>query len=263
MSISVASLEDLSIGYRSGCDSRVVVKGLNAELRQGALTCLLGVNGVGKSTLLRTLAGFCPPLAGVVRLRGKAIGDYSHSELSKLVSVVLTDRIDIRNMSVSDIVALGRSPYTGFWGALSRDDRESVDSALRSVGILSLKDRLIQTLSDGERQKTMIAKALAQQTPVILLDEPTAFLDFPAKVETMRILRRFAHTLNRTVLLSTHDVELSLQLADELWLMSSSEGITQGTPEALSNSGRIAGLFSSADVIYDAHRRQFRISVEE
>lgn len=177
---------------------------------------MLGPNGVGKSTLLKTVAGFLPPLAGGVTILGKPVGDYTQRQLSLVVSVVLTGRSDVRNLTVDELVALGRSPHTGFWGRLGDADRHVVARAMRIVGIGQLAGRMVQTLSDGEMQKVMIAKALAQQTPIILLDEPTAFLDFGSKVETMRLLAGLAHREGKTIILSTHDLQLAARFADSL-----------------------------------------------
>ena len=190
-------LDDVATGY----GRKAVAEHITAEIRSGELTCLIGPNGAGKSTLLRTLAGFLPALAGRVMLAGKPLSDYTPKELARLVSIVLTANSDIPNLSAGDVVALGRSPYTGFWGTLGDDDRKIVDEALRLTATEHLRHRMINTLSDGERQKVMIAKALAQQTPVILLDEPTAFLDFPSKISMMRLLRNLAHDLGKTVFL--------------------------------------------------------------
>lgn len=212
-------LQDLTIGYTSKGNEKVVAKGLNATLNAGELTCLLGRNGIGKSTLLRTLAAFQPPLRGSILLATSPLTALTDKELSRTIGLVLTERPDVQNMTVRFLVGMGRSPYTGFWGTLSATDEAIVDEAIRMVGIESLENRQVQTLSDGERQKVMIAKALAQQTPIIYLDEPTAFLDFPSKVEMMQLLRRLARDGQKTIFLSTHDVELSLQLADRIWLM--------------------------------------------
>ena len=238
-------LNNLSIGYRGKNDVRVVASGISAAIRQGELTCLLGANGVGKSTLLRTLSAFQPKLDGEVLIvesekskEERDISQFTDKELSRIVGVVLTEKPDIRNMSARELVALGRSPYTGFWGTLHDEDWQVVDESIKSVGIESLSQRMIHTLSDGERQKVMIAKALAQQTPIIYLDEPTAFLDFPSKVEMMQLLRRLAREQQKTIFLSTHDFELALQVADMLWLME--KEIHIGTPQQLAADGSLA-----------------------
>ena len=209
-------LKKLSIGYRQKTDSRKVLKDVNLSIFSGELVCLLGPNGIGKSTLLRTLSGLLPKLSGTIMINGRALEEYSEKELSKQVGVVLTDHPQLRNMRVEELVALGRSPYTNFFGGLSSEDKVFVDEAISLVGIDKLRGRMIRELSDGERQKVMIARALAQQTPVIILDEPTAFLDFPSKVEVMKLLRNLAHDMHKTILLSTHDLDLAVRLADTL-----------------------------------------------
>jgi len=208
-------LDELTIGY----GRNAVAAGLNANLCAGEMVCLIGRNGVGKSTLLRTMAGFLLPVYGVVRMNGQAADTYTPSERAKLISVVLTDRIDAQNMTVSDLVAAGRSPYTGFFGRMNDDDRNIVEEALRLVGMTDFANRMVDTLSDGERQKVMVAKALAQQTPVILLDEPTAFLDYPSKVETLQLLKRLCHEQHKAILISTHDLDVALRITDKVWMM--------------------------------------------
>lgn len=264
------TLQDLAIGYRLGPDATAVASHLSASLYGGGLTCLLGPNGVGKSTLLRTLARFQPALSGQVLLSGRPLTDFTPHELARTVGVVLTSRPESHRLSVAEVVGLGRSPYTGFWGTLSASDKAIVDEALRQVNISHLAHRDIASLSDGERQKTMIAKALAQQTPVILLDEPTAFLDYPSKVETLQLLRSLAHRLEKTVLLSTHDVALALQLADTLWLMQqthnsgdaespSSPALVVGTPCQLADSGHLAAFIEKGGITLDAASLTIRI----
>lgn len=203
---------DLSIGYTG----KVVATSLNMSVPSGALTCLLGRNGVGKSTLLRTLSGYQRPLAGTILIGGRPLSGITRRDLSRLMAIVLTGRPAVTHITAAELVALGRSPYTGFWGTLRATDRAIVGEALRQVGMEAFRDRQIQTLSDGEMQKLMIAKALAQHTPAILLDEPTAFLDFPSKVETMRLLQRLAAEHHKAILLSTHDVGLALRFGDRL-----------------------------------------------
>ena len=207
------TLEQLSVGYKGFSP---VVTGINVEIKSGELTCLIGPNGIGKSTLLKTLTGFLPKLGGRLLLDGRDIDLLSQHERAKYISIVLTYKTDVQNLSVAKMVGMGRMPYTGFWGKFNADDREIVAEAINMVGINHLKDRMVQTLSDGERQKVMIAKALAQQTPIILLDEPTSFLDFPSKVEMLQLLHRLAKETDKVVFLSTHDLELALRIADRL-----------------------------------------------
>ena len=250
-------LQNLSIGYTQKGNEKVVAQGLNAAVNSGELTCLLGQNGIGKSTLLRTLSAFQSALGGEIILNSpltshlSPLTSYTDKERSRLIGIVLTEKPDVRNMTVDELVGLGRSPYTGFWGILTDDDRRIVAESISLVGIEKLKGRMVHTLSDGERQKVMIAKTLAQQTPVIYLDEPTAFLDFPSKVEMLQLLRRLAHEQQKTILLSTHDVELSLQLADRIWLMEPG-ALSVGTPKELADSGALGRFIERPGISFDA-----------
>lgn len=270
---AVISVEckELTIGYKAKRTGfREVAAGINAKLCGGRLTSLIGSNGIGKSTLLRTLSAFQPPLAGDVLIQGKSLRRYTNKELSRLIGVVLTERPALQNMSVRELVGLGRSPYTGFWGKLTAADEDIVTEAINDVGIENLQHRMIQTLSDGERQKVMIAKALAQQTPVIFLDEPTAFLDYPSKVEVMQLLHRLTRQSGKTIFLSTHDIELALQLSDILWLMSKTDTapstdaslsqLTIGTPQQLAQSDALTAFIERKGITFD--RTQLSIRVE-
>ena len=209
----IISLSQLSVGYTL---SHPVISDIDLELKSGQLSCLIGENGIGKSTLLKTLTGFLPKLKGSVLFDNRDITSFSQRELARQVSIVLTQKPDVQNLTIEEIIGLGRSPYTGFFGRLRIDDRMVVNDAIATMGIEKLRGRMIQALSDGERQKVMIAKALAQETPVILLDEPTAFLDFPSKAETFQSLQRMAHERDKLILLSTHDLELAVRFADSL-----------------------------------------------
>ena len=272
-------LKDLTIGYAQKNNTKVVASGINATLHSGRLTCLIGANGIGKSTLLRTLSAFQPPLSGEIFIDSESpipLSTLTDKQLSRLIGVVLTEKPDVQNMTVFELVGLGRSPYTGFWGRLNEEDKEVVKESLRLVGIEPLQDRLIQTLSDGERQKTMIAKALAQQTPVIYLDEPTAFLDYPSKVEMLTLLRHLARETGKTIFLSTHDMELALQIADELWLMTaespSNNGLCQspkettliiGTPRELAANGSLSHFIDRPGLHFDPQTLAIRVTNRE
>ena len=258
-------LKNLSIGYTQKGNEKVVAQGLNAAINSGELTCLLGCNGIGKSTLLRTLSAFQPALGGDVMLSTPQASDirpltsFTDKELSRIIGIVLTEKPDVRNMTTEDLVGMGRSPYTGFWGTLTAEDSQIVEDAISMVGIDTLRGRMIHTLSDGERQKVMIAKALAQQTPIIYLDEPTAFLDYPSKVEMMQLLRRLAHEQQKTIFLSTHDVELALQLADCLWLMEANQ-LSVGTPRQLADNGALSRFIERDGIIFERDTLTLRIS---
>lgn len=253
-------IENLTTGYKSKKGDVVITRDINSILYGGKLTCLLGPNGAGKSTLLKTLSGFLPLLSGNVFVEGKNLHEYKDSELAKVIGVVLTERIRLNNMSVYELIAMGRSPYTGFWGRLNPEDKRIVAEAISLVNIGALRDRMIDTLSDGERQKVMIAKALAQETPVILLDEPTAFLDYPSKVEIMQLLRNLSRVKGKTVFISTHDLELALQIADEIWLIDKEFGVKTGTPEDLSINGDLGNYFKREGIEFDKYSGNFHIS---
>lgn len=226
-------LASLAIGYTGKHSVKTVAEGITDTIYSGELTCLLGVNGVGKSTLLRTLSGFLPPLSGEIDIMGKPLREYKETDLAKVIGVVLTEKSSLQNMTVEELVGMGRSPYTGFWGRLQKEDLKIVRDAIEMVGITELSERMVQTLSDGERQKVMIAKALAQQTPIIFLDEPTAFLDYPSKVEILHLLHRLSQDAGKTIFLSTHDLELALRVADKVWLMAKQGGVKTGSPADL------------------------------
>lgn len=249
----------LKTGYTVGEKSVVVSSDVNEKLYSGELTCLLGPNGSGKSTILKTLSAFIPPLSGDIRVDGKYLTDYTPSELAKIIGVVLTDRLSVDNMKVEELVSMGRAPYTGFWGKLTDHDREMVNESISLVKIEDLRGRLVHTLSDGERQKVMIAKALAQETPVIFLDEPTAFLDYPSKAEILQLLQRLSRVKQKTVFLSTHDLELALQTADKVWLIDKRYGVKTGSPEDLALSGEMGKYFEREGMIFDPESGLFKI----
>ena len=223
---------NLTLGY----GLRTLIDSLTGEVRYGELTALVGRNGTGKSTLLRAIAQLGEIHSGDIFLNGKPIGDISPAELSTLVAFVTTDKVRIANLRCRDVVALGRAPYTNWIGRMQQQDNEIVEQALASVGMSDYADKTMDRMSDGECQRIMIARALAQQTPIILMDEPSAFLDFPSKVELMLLLRNLAHNQGKAILLSTHDVGIALKTADMLWLMQDG-GMTTGTPSELEASG--------------------------
>ncbi|MBP8777943.1 MAG: ABC transporter ATP-binding protein [Bacteroidaceae bacterium] len=248
----ILSADDLSIGYRINSRRlKYVHSHLDFQLYRGELTCLLGANGTGKSTLLRTLSASQPSLSGMLFLGGKLLSTYSERELSRLIGVVLTDKTQAGGLSVYDLVALGRQPHTGFFGRLQSSDHAAVEKALADVGITHKAQHYVAELSDGERQKALIAKALVQECPLILLDEPTAFLDVVSRIEVMNLLHTLAHTQQKAILLSTHDVEQALVLADKLWLFSGENSIQCGVTEDLILSGAMNHLFGGESVLFD------------
>ena len=246
--------EGIATGYRQRKRVAEVHHGLDFSLSGGELTCLLGCNGVGKSTLLRTLAGMLPPLSGRLEIMGRPSETYSAHERSKTIGVVLTDRIQTGGLTVHELASLGRQPYTGFFGRLTSADKTLVWRALEEVGMAGKARRHVAELSDGERQKAMIAKVLVQECPLILLDEPTAFLDVESRMEVMRLLRKLAVEERKAVLLSTHDVDQALAMSDRLWLMTQEGGMLCGTTEDLVLSGAMGRLFGGTSIRFDAVR---------
>ena len=253
-------LTHLSTGHGRRCTGQ----GLSGRLPASTLAALLGVNGCGKSTLLRTLSGLLPPFPrggeatdeAPVRLCGRPLADYAPRELARTVSIVLTERPLAEGLTVEDVVQMGRIPYSRLLSQRSAEDGWHVRRALELTGTAHLARRALTSLSDGERQRVFVAKALAQDTPVILLDEPSAFLDFPSKIQLFRLLRRLAHEEGKAILMSTHDVEPALQLADQLWLLSRDE-LCCGTPEDLAAAGEIGRFFDRSGLRFDAGQRRF------
>lgn len=248
----IIETKNLSIGY----NGVALYNNLNLELKKGSLTAMLGVNGSGKSTLLRTLCGFAAPLSGDIYICGKSLKSYSKTELSSVLSVVLTDRISDGGLTVYEVVSMGRYPYTGFFGRLSVKDEEAIDRALLDVGIEAMRDRYISELSDGEKQKVMIAKSLAQESQIIILDEPTSFLDLKSRMETISLLRRLCAEKGSTFLLSLHDLELSLSYADNLWILSKEDNIYCGQTEEMILSGLVSKA-AGKNMIFDTEKGVF------
>lgn len=251
-STPLLTAEALVVGYFSPRKTpRAVAGPLPLALRPGELVCLLGPNGAGKSTLLRTLAGLQPPLSGRLHLGRRALAGLSAPERARELSIVLTDRVDAGNLTVRELVGLGRHPHTGWLGSLSAHDEAQVQAALAATGTTALAGRPVGQLSDGERQKVLLARALAQDTPVVLLDEPTAHLDLPNRVALMRLLHRLARQTGKAILLSTHELDLALQAADRIWLLPADGGLRTGTPEDLVLSGAFAAAFAREGLAFD------------
>ena len=248
----VIETSSLSIGYISSSKKiHTVHESLSLQLFAGELTGLLGLNGSGKSTLIRTLCRFQPFLKGHIRLMSKDLSDYSHNQLARITGVVLTEKTNVGGISVYELVSLGRHPYTGFLGQLKRYDHQIIKESIEAVGIAHKADCYVSELSDGERQKAMIAKVLAQQCPVILLDEPTAFLDVTARIETMILLRRLAVEQQKAILLSTHDLDLAIRAVDYLWLQEKGRPMVCGTPEDLILNGDFETFFNKEGIVFD------------
>lgn len=260
--MSVLRAKDLTVGYRKGNSTSPVISGLNLSLSRGKLVALIGANGIGKSTLLRTLVGNQPPLEGEVSISGIRIGEISRKDLSLLLGIVNTERTQAGALTVREVVSLGRQPYTGFLGILSKNDKSIVEKAMQDAGILHKASSFLAELSDGERQKVMIAKALAQCTPIIILDEPTAFLDVASRMETMLLLHNLAHKQNKAVLLSSHDLSQSMMLADELWVVTNDRKIISGNTEDVVLSGAMDSIFASSIISFDLLQGDFCINLD-
>jgi iron complex transport system ATP-binding protein len=256
----ILTTQYLSIGYHQKRKTNVVQSELNLTLRAGELVCLIGPNGSGKSTLLRTLAGLQKPISGITAIEGKDIAGISILEKALSISLVLTDRVDVENATVKDIVAFGRHPYSNWWGNSSDEDDAFVSQALEMVHLQHKTNHYLNELSDGERQRVMIAKALAQDTPIIMLDEPTAHLDLPNRVEIMLLLHKLAHTTQKAILLSTHELDLALQAADRIWLMSTDKGIECGVPEDLVFNGSFNHTFQSKSYFFNEANGNFSMN---
>lgn len=256
---AIFSAKNISIGYhktkhRAGA---ALYDDLSFELYKGELVCLLGANGAGKSTLLRTISASQPTLRGDIYLQDKNISNYSEKELSQALGLVLTDKTAAGGLLVRELVELGRYPYTGFFGQLSSDDKEIVQRSMQEVGIRHKANSYVAELSDGERQKAMIAKALSQECPIVLLDEPTAFLDIESRIEIMNLLQNLAMYQGKTILLSTHDIDLALLLADRLWLLSRDGGLISGVTEDIVLSGALDQFFKGENIVFNKDTGNF------
>lgn len=252
---TILQTQTLSVGYPS---TGVLLRELQLGIRKGGLYCLLGPNGSGKSTLLRTLSGMQRPLQGDVLLHQKPLQQYSSRELSMQLSVVLTEQGTAPTLRAAELVAMGRHPYTGWFGGLKAADHKIIRQVMEDTDTLKFADRLLYELSDGERQKVMIARAMAQDTPLIILDEPTVHLDLPNRVEIIELLRRLAHKHQKAVLMSSHDLELMLQSADQLWLLQG-EKIISGMAEDLILQGKLEKTFEGKSIRFDAYKGSFSL----
>ena len=249
------SVNDLVAGY----GGTPLLGPLNLTLPSGRFVCLIGANGAGKSTLIRTLCGMQPALAGSVHIDGRALDRLSARERAQTLSVVLTERVANSMMSGYELASLGRYPHIGWGGRLSPQDHDMVRESLAQAGASALASRLVVEMSDGERQKIMIARALAQQPRLLVLDEATAFLDLPRRIETMQLLLDLARTQRLAVLLSTHDLELALRYADTLWLIDGERQVNVGAPEDLAISGVLGRTFSAEGLCFDLERGELRV----
>ncbi len=245
--MEILKTSSLSIGY----DKKTVVSDINVTLNEGDIIALVGPNGAGKSTLFKTFSTHIKPVGGKIELFGKDLMSYTPKERAKMLGIVLTERPDDMFLKVSDVVAAGRYPYTGMFGKLNENDEKEIKVSLELVGVNNLTDRVFNTLSDGEKQKVMIAKAIAQNTPVIMLDEPTAFLDYPSKIELFSLLKKLAKEQKKAILFSSHDLELLLRYTDNLWIIAKNKPFVAGNSADLLRNGIIKNFFELKDADND------------
>lgn len=253
-------LDKLSVGY--GLPRGTVLSDLDIAVAPSSFVCVLGRNGAGKSTLMRTLSGLQDALGGRASLEDEDIASMRPQTRARRIAVVLTERAGSPGLTVDDVVSLGRQPFTGWQGRLTTDDRDRVIAALDVAGAAPFAGRLFDDLSDGERQRVMIARAIAQSPRLMILDEITAFLDLPGRVEIMTLLRRHARTSGAVVLLSSHDLDLSLQLADSVWLLDGDGSLIVGSPETLIADGHVGQAFDTEAVRFSAQRGRFELVKE-
>lgn len=254
--MSLLRSQHIAIGYHTKPE-KIVLSNINLCLFQGELTCLLGQNGIGKTTLIKTLTGILPALSGKVLIDNKEIQKYNNIELSKLLSIVLTNVSIPSYISVFDMVSLGRFPYTNWLGRLTKDDKNKVLDAIEVCGISKHRKKFINELSDGERQKAFIARAIAQDTPIVILDEPTAHLDVISRLEVLNLLKNLAKEQNKAILLSTHDIDTALHVSDRIWLVKNMQ-IKTGIPEDLVLNQSFDDLFESPTIQFDISSGNFK-----
>lgn len=252
----ILHIENLSIGYTSKKKETLVAKQINVSINKPKLIALIGINGIGKSTLLRTISKVQPYLKGKIAIFGKNIDDYKATEFSKKISLVLIEKIPSSNLTVYEVIALGRQVYTNWIGTLSSNDKDIIKEAASIVNINHVLHDKIDELSDGQYQKVMIARALAQDTDIILLDEPTAHLDIINKVEIFKLLKDLVVNKNKTIIISSHELQLAIQTANDLWLMNKNSFI-QGSKEKLIANNEIQKIFTSNNITFNKKTNQF------
>ncbi|XBS43467.1 ABC transporter ATP-binding protein [Cellulophaga lytica] len=249
---------NLSVGYSSKKQQNVISKDINFALQKGELTAIVGVNGIGKSTLLRTLGNVQPKLSGTISIDTIEINDYKPGQLAAKISVVLTEKIASKNLTVLEVIALGRQPYTNWIGTLTTTDKQKITEAISLVQIEELQHKKCYELSDGQLQKVMIARALAQDTSIILLDEPTSHLDLYHKATILKLLKNIAYKTQKTILFTTHEIEVALQLCDKILILDKNESHF-GTPQNLITTNKFDALFPKDTIIFDSKSASFKV----
>lgn len=255
---SILRTENLSIGYKKKQLEKVIASEINIDVAKGELVALIGINGVGKSTFLRTISGVQHSLSGNVFINSKDLNQIPPEELARMISLVLTEQPLSKNLGVAELVALGRQPYTNWIGSLSAEDRKMVKKALALVKIEELQDKKCYELSDGQLQKVLIARALAQNTPVMILDEPTSHLDMYHKAQVLKLLKELSVNTQKAIIFATHEINLALQLCDKIILMKPGE-ILQDSPQQLIRKGAFESIFPSDLIVFDPATESFRI----
>jgi len=254
----VLEIADLSIGYWQKKKAHIVASNINLKLQAGALVSLVGANGIGKSTLLRTLANMQKPVAGAIKIEDENIASYHSLALAAQLSVVLTEAPSSKNLSVLEFVSLGRQPHTNWMGQLSQKDKEIIRTALAQTDVATLAEHRCYELSDGQMQRVAIARAIAQDTPLIFLDEPTTHLDLYHRASILKLLKKLAQETGKTILFSTHEIDLAIQLSDQIILMTEQE-VIMSSPNELIEAGHFDGLFPKDTLFFDPSTRRFTI----
>lgn len=258
MKKTLLNTRNLTVGYCVKRRQLPVLCNLSLQLTEGELVSILGCNGIGKSTLIRTITGIQPPLSGSVEINGVPVTGMSRRLMAETVAIVHTEKTMAGGLSVRELVGLGRHPYTGFFGRPDSNDLRIINESLDSVGMSHMADRYVATLSDGERQKVMIARALAQSTPIIILDEPTSFLDVASRIEIMSLLRDLAHNSGKAILLSSHDVTQALSMSDRLWVIRNDRSVISGhVSQFIDNSDSLNAMFVGRNVTFDTTLMDF------
>jgi iron complex transport system ATP-binding protein len=252
----ILTTSNLCVGYSSKKEIKTIASNINLTLKKGELIALIGANGIGKSTLLRTLIGIQPPLSGAVILNGKNILDYDSISFAQNLSIVLTEKLPPSNLTVFEIIALGRQPYTNWLGNLSDNDISKINEAMELTQITSLADKKHYEISDGQLQNVLVARALAQDTPLIILDEPTTHLDLLHKVSLFKLLKKLAKDTNKCILFSTHDIDMAIQISDEMIIMTENN-VVQDQPCNFISKGNFDTLFKDEHIAFDSEKGKF------
>jgi iron complex transport system ATP-binding protein len=252
----ILTTSNLCVGYSSKKEIKTIASNINLTLKKGELIALIGANGIGKSTLLRTLIGIQPPLSGAVILNGKNILDYDSISFAQNLSIVLTEKLPPSNLTVFEIIALGRQPYTNWLGNLSDNDISKINEAMELTQITPLANKKHYEISDGQLQNVLVARALAQDTPLIILDEPTTHLDLLHKVSLFKLLKKLAKDTNKCILFSTHDIDMAIQISDEMIIMTE-ENVVQDQPCNFISKGNFDTLFKDEHIAFDSEKGKF------